>query len=489
MRGFGLGLGFSRPGPRTPSAPAYLPTVSASPSGVYGTTNLVQSYSGPCCLVTRASDNTTQDIGFVNGRIDMTSALAFAAGSELTVRVWYDQSGNANDLTQTTVANQPRLRPQNAWRGLQGFTFDGFRAASGGTLIAKTFNVPSTITTDRRATTGFTVNGLKASYSPNATLELGTTTTRILPFASAGNTGNSVLLGSSAVPGSVMGTRWSRHNPSVNGWRGSDSLSNIYTDTTSESFSAFTAGSATGGRIGATASGAQFNHRGEFYGLVIYPAALSDDDVALVSAALQSAYGIDYSQSALVLVEGDSISEGTGDTFMMNAIRQAYPSFSRDVHLYNMAVHGTTAAIEYGRRAAKFAGVDRAEATTKILVLGLGSNDLSAGVTAANLWWNSVLPYIQWAQGQGYSVIVSTIIPRGTFTAGQETERLSFNQDVRNNASTYSYDVADHCALPEFDSQADASNTTYYYTDAIHPVSAGYTLMAGVIAPLVNARL
>ena len=62
--------------------------------------------------VRRSSDNTEQDIGFVDGELDTVSLLAFV-GTAVTdngyVKTWYDQSGNSNDATQTATGQQPQI--------------------------------------------------------------------------------------------------------------------------------------------------------------------------------------------------------------------------------------------------------------------------------------------------------------------------------------------------------------------------------------------
>lgn len=59
--------------------------------------------------VRRASDNTTQDIGFVNGELDTTSLASFCSGTNGFVTTWYDQSGNGNDASQSTASEQPQI--------------------------------------------------------------------------------------------------------------------------------------------------------------------------------------------------------------------------------------------------------------------------------------------------------------------------------------------------------------------------------------------
>ena len=74
----------------------------------YSTRKLRTAYNGNALRVRRSSDNAEQDIGFTNNVLDTTSLLNFITGStDGRVTTWYDQSGNGNNLTQTTVAKQP----------------------------------------------------------------------------------------------------------------------------------------------------------------------------------------------------------------------------------------------------------------------------------------------------------------------------------------------------------------------------------------------
>ena len=57
----------------------------------------------------RASDNTTQSIGFVNNELDTASLESFCSGTDGFVTTWYDQSGNANDAAQATASSQPQI--------------------------------------------------------------------------------------------------------------------------------------------------------------------------------------------------------------------------------------------------------------------------------------------------------------------------------------------------------------------------------------------
>ena len=71
------------------------------------------AYTGSAIRVRRSSDSTEQDIGFnVFGELDTVSLLDFVGTGGTDngyVKTWYDQSGNSNDATQTTTANQPQI--------------------------------------------------------------------------------------------------------------------------------------------------------------------------------------------------------------------------------------------------------------------------------------------------------------------------------------------------------------------------------------------
>jgi len=69
-------------------------------------------YSGACIRVRRSSDDTEQDIPFLNDVIDENELLSFT-GATLDnkgyVVTWYDQSGNGNDATNTEMSEQPLI--------------------------------------------------------------------------------------------------------------------------------------------------------------------------------------------------------------------------------------------------------------------------------------------------------------------------------------------------------------------------------------------
>jgi len=78
-------------------------------AAAYSLRLLDNTYTGDAIVVRRASDNTTQNIGFVNNELDTASLESFCSGTDGFVTTWYDQSGNANNATQATASSQPKI--------------------------------------------------------------------------------------------------------------------------------------------------------------------------------------------------------------------------------------------------------------------------------------------------------------------------------------------------------------------------------------------
>jgi len=94
--------------PKTAPFTGLLDTYSGA-SIAYSLRKLSSTYTGNCIRVRRSSDNTEQNIGFVNNVLDTASLLSFVGAGNGFVTTWYDQSGNGNNGAQTTALNQPQI--------------------------------------------------------------------------------------------------------------------------------------------------------------------------------------------------------------------------------------------------------------------------------------------------------------------------------------------------------------------------------------------
>lgn len=84
-----------------------LPIVNGK--AVYGFYKMVDSYAGDCVRVRRFSDNSEQDFGFDNQRLDIDAIRTFAGDEGFAVTKVYNQLGNG-DITQTVANSQPGIQ-------------------------------------------------------------------------------------------------------------------------------------------------------------------------------------------------------------------------------------------------------------------------------------------------------------------------------------------------------------------------------------------
>jgi surface protein len=90
-------------------SPALLLDTYSGAAAAYSLRLLRSDYIGDAIRVRRASDNTEQDIGFVNNELDTASLTTFCSGTDGFVKTWYDQSGNGHNFAQTTASLQPQI--------------------------------------------------------------------------------------------------------------------------------------------------------------------------------------------------------------------------------------------------------------------------------------------------------------------------------------------------------------------------------------------
>ena len=87
-----------------------LDRISTVPTCAYSTRKLLDAYSGSAIRVRELVSSGEADIGFDSkGDLDYAALGAHLVGANGVIVNWYDQSGNGNDLGQTTAANQPAL--------------------------------------------------------------------------------------------------------------------------------------------------------------------------------------------------------------------------------------------------------------------------------------------------------------------------------------------------------------------------------------------
>lgn len=93
-----------------PPAPDLLLDLVPNAGAAYSLRRVKSDYTGSLIRVRRSSDASETDIGFTSSNdLDITTLMAFVGSGSGFIKTWYDQSGNARDITQALTANQPMI--------------------------------------------------------------------------------------------------------------------------------------------------------------------------------------------------------------------------------------------------------------------------------------------------------------------------------------------------------------------------------------------
>jgi hypothetical protein len=116
---------------RTTTAPASNLLLDDYPNAAaaYSVRKLDKDYTGYCMKVREDSGNTEADIGFDgSGDLDTAAIASHCGSANGYVVTWYDQSGNSEDVTQSTGGDQPKIYNGTAVvtdNGKPALEFDG----------------------------------------------------------------------------------------------------------------------------------------------------------------------------------------------------------------------------------------------------------------------------------------------------------------------------------------------------------------------------
>jgi hypothetical protein len=201
-------------------------------AAAYSLRLLRSAYTGSAIEVRRASDNSTQDIGFVDNELDVSTLESFCSGTNGFVTKWYDQSGNARDATQTTALNQPQIVSGGSVileNGKPAILFDGSndflnRTQSASNLFATNFSVFAVHKVTGGSTRKFIIESTSANsdvfnpsmeYNGNLPTNLGLFSGQVTGFTSTIGTntyGNSQIIATGLKNGTTIQEIFANNN-------------------------------------------------------------------------------------------------------------------------------------------------------------------------------------------------------------------------------------------------------------------------------------
>lgn len=200
-------------------------------------------------------------------------------------------------------------------------------------------------------------------------------------------------------------------------------------------------------------------------------------DKPIIGASARMGVSIDMGQ---LVFDGDSLTVGVGGT-----------------HSYATGVTPTDAGASYTKTITAVSGrtvgtmTDKAFSEVDILlslysrnivVLWGGVNDLLYPVTP-DIVLNRIRSYCISRRRAGWQVIVCTLASLN----GQETNRLALNVLLRAHWTEFADGLADLGADANIGPLNAYTNGAYFYSDGIHLIDAGYSIVAGLVQSTVNA--
>lgn len=531
-----------------------------APQAAYGSVKLFNAYASNAFQVVRASDGTTFNAGFVSQDVpgygvlqvaDWRGVDAFCAGTTCNYSEWYDQSGNANNATQTPATSTAS--------SISGTTLTWGGTTTGTVAIGESVYCPSSlantvitagsgsswtvsqsqtvgsgecIATFGPPVTGVTINGLRvlsvdnnrnASSNPTEfymTLPSGVATnwnavSIVVPGRIGGTESIPVELGTSgggewfswfqsALSSGTTNGLWNINTNTIHGsttpsynnaniFHAVTSASGvtIYEDDASSNIGAQTSTAMTGGTIGYSLRfGSSYMAKVDAPAFLIYGYGLSATQVATAKRFSYRLIGGQPQNDAQVLSVGDSITDGVCPMDGTNRPALLATSASRPILARNIGTDGSTAQ-EWST--VSFSSFYNSALKRNVAVVHLGTNDIflnSSSATQIEGWLTTIWGNLKSA---GFQVVATTVLPRAGFTTAMQTQWTALNTWIKAN---YAQNGA--VALADFQANAligpitavnPSVNTTYYCPDGTHPTTQGYTVMNGIEGPVVNSLL
>jgi hypothetical protein len=468
-------------GPGTPQVTPI--TLPVAPAAFWSSIRL-STWSGNAFQAQRISDNVTQDFGFRGNAWDIAGADAFAPGGWQFSKV-YDQSGNANDLTQATAASQPSSNVAAAIGGARPVIYDGIPGTN-----AKSMIIPAGLVLARNGYSMFMFHNPTVSWDSDTFWEFTLSTTVLSSlFTDTVQPGLAINNGGSVRTAGLF----PRTLPSAVGYTSGVAAQTFYMNGTSSTASgAVPLTMNSGGRVGAGVPGLNFVLRGDIFCLSFFTSEVSAANSAAIISALNSSYNARTSWPNRLVYGGSSLNAGKRTSF--NQVPHRLANWS-DYEIYNFGtVNGQTLATQFANAAAReFTLFNPAQFC--VHTLDAPSNDIQGqtftsqadaerwaddffGITNTGRAANTTLPFLAAGKAVGFNkVIVPTCIARGTFDANQEFARRRYNANCRKFVAANGGALSDRARDPRLSTFSDL---TYFNVDQIHLTALGYAVLAAI---------
>lgn len=454
----------------------------AKPNAAYSTQRLTSGYTGPSINIVNTVTKAATNIGFLpDGSLDEAALAAFCARGECRVAKWYDQSGHGQDAVQNEPSARPALRLSHRIGKPLSLIWD-FEATSGGP--GRGLILPNSLTIDSGNMAVLWTGSFHNASLISPLVELGTDADAFNfgywdahgDFYLGTHNHLTELAGHAALTPAIGMISSSQGEGIVTNYRNKMIAQDKLPPELHQ-----------GGLIGQTVAYKQ-NGMIELSSLILYGRGLNPMERFVATQALSENFRIPQQQTDVYVADGDSLTQG-----IYTCDLQSYPWYMErllpsSLVVYNAAWAAKTLGGADGlvaRYAAFTNTLFNPAAHHNIISIMAGTNDIQNGADDREVL-RLLQQYSAAARKTGFKVIVSTILPRASFSPKMETFRLNLNTALRANWKEFADGLSDFAGDPAFSDAKIVNDHTIYAEDGIHLTDAGYQILASIMSSSVR---
>jgi hypothetical protein len=399
------------------------------------------------------------------------------AANGATVQQWNDQSGNGWNLTQATAGNRPTYRSSAfGGTGLVQLSTDDFMTNTAATFPNGATAITAFMLTTHNATGISWVFGLGDGVAGGSMDHFRTGAT------SRTYTTNLTPNGGAFASPNWLTEVWYDGGQATNALKLREYINGRLLTLTFVSTIASSLAAVNGARVGsseAAGGGLANGWTGKLHEFLVYNRVLTNTERDNVRAYLLSRLAQDT--RPVISCLGDSLTSGS---LVPDQWPELLQTAKADRQIINLG-QGSSAASEWATWQGQTTYLPNTN-SPHVEVVFLGTNDIALGGRSAVQVQGDLTTIWAASRAAGREVVAATIIPRGNFTAPQQTVWTDVNTWIRLQTDKWDA-LADLAANAAFDEHADASNVTYYQGDTIHLTLTGQTLVKDIVQAAVES--
>lgn len=452
----------------------------------YATRRLTQCYAGPALTVHSPGSSTGLPIGFLpDGSLDTPALDRFAAG-DLTPRVsiWNDQGGGQNDATQGVPSERPLVSAGRLHGNTRAVVFDAHGGAGEWDPAATFLSLPPAVAINANRFTLAIIAEATSAYMPVGFITLGPATGKHAGLAFGRDDARPTACegaGDTAYAAMVP-----TETPAVMLCTADAQGKTVDMQGTSTTTPGGNGAALRGGTLGQSA-----DERSGLVNLsaaIVVPWPLDAATRGALERSLYQTFGLAPQAGGVIVVLGDSHSDGTGARFQQGWTHQMMQRLGRqDIQLVNAARYGgqLSDAVAQWRTYAQ-PNLAAASGPVKIVILQGGYNDQQSGQTV-----DEILATFQRGAALAHAAGAKAVCVADVLrNASSLTNRVMARVNAAIRAPLQGCDaVIDWASEPAYNLPAGPYRPPYFAQDRVHLTTEGQAVQAQIAASVVAGLL